>query len=74
MINNKCSVPLHATQMHRTYIIQVFLLVNLSVTSAVELLQYVFEFQGKTQESVQLSFWGLGGVLFGIQLLNPCLF
>lgn len=42
VLNNKCSVPLNATQMHRTYIIQVFLL-DLSVASAVELLQYVFE-------------------------------
>lgn len=58
VLNNKCSVPLHATQIYRTYIIQVFLL-NLSVASSVELLQYVFESQ---QQSIQLSFWGLLGI------------
>lgn len=51
VLNNKCSVPLYATQMYRTYIIQVFVL-NLSVASAVELLQYMFESQGKTQQSI----------------------
>lgn len=62
VLNNKCSVPLNATQMLRTYIIQVFLL-DLSVASAVELLQYVFESQGKTQQSIQLSFLGTFGLL-----------
>lgn len=68
MLNNKCSVPSHATQMHRTYIIQVILL-NLRV-AAIQLLQYVFETQGKTQLSIYLAlFLGtFGGVIFGIQL------
>lgn len=73
VLNNKCSVPLHATQIYRTYIIQVFLL-NLSVASSVDCCNMCLNPNNNLSSYLFGDFWAFGGVIFGIQLINPCLF